>query len=223
MPTRTNRTNCTKWQVACLLVSLSMTGVLAFGCAHRPAAPQVRIPPRIDLSRLGALAIVDFASPGTELLGAQTTREFLATLQSAQPGTPVLELGDERRLLAQLGRSTLDPDALRALAEKQHVDAVIVGELESQRVSPKFAFDAPSALASASAELAGALRVKILDTRTGATVWSAASRAKAEIAGMQLTGHGVSNVGTNGPEEAQEELVTRLVRSATQDFWAHWE
>src|SRR5262249_43401648 len=126
-------------RIACLLAFLSMTGVEVLGCAHQPAAPRVRIPPRIDLSRLGTLGILIFASPGHESFGAEVTREFLATVQSAQPGTPVLELGEERLVLSDLGRTTLDPDALRALGEKRHVDAVIVGTLESQRVSPKIA------------------------------------------------------------------------------------
>ncbi|HTO08120.1 MAG TPA: hypothetical protein VMR86_13810 [Myxococcota bacterium] len=181
------------------------------------------IPPRIDLSRHGTLGIVSFASPGRDAFGADITREFLATLQSAQPGTPVLELGDERAVLAQLGRETLDPDALRMLAERRHVDAVIVGALDSQRVSPKIALDAPSAWASASADLEASLRVRILDTRSGATVWSTVSRAKAQIAGLDMSPGGVSNVGTSGRQEAEQILVTRLVRNATGDFWGHWE
>jgi hypothetical protein len=156
-------------------------------------------------------------------LGADVTREFLAALQSAQPGTPVLELGDERILLSELGRQTLDPDAVRMLGERRHVDAVIVGTLESQRVSPKVALDAPSAWGSASADLEGALRVRILDTRSGATVWSTVARAKAQIAGLDMTPQGVSNIGTSGRVEAQQILVTRLVRNATGDFWARWE
>jgi hypothetical protein len=210
-------------RAACLLALLCMTGVGLPGCGHHPSAPQIRIPPRIDLSRLGALGIVDFASPGHEAFGADTTREFLAALQSAQPGTPVLELGDEHALLVQLGRETFDADALRALAEKRHVDAVIVGALESQRVSPKVAFDTPSTWASASADLEATLRVRILDTRSGATLWSTLARAKAQIAGLDVGPNGVSNVGTNGRDEAQQVLTTRLVRNATGDFWARWE
>jgi hypothetical protein len=205
-------------------VCLSMlTAVVAAGCARTPPRPKVYIQPRMELSRLGALGIVDFASPGRPELGPLTAREFLATLQSAQPGTPVLELGDERQLFEKLGRSGgWTPETLQALAAKYRVDALIVGSLDSQRVSPKVAFDA-SMFASASAELEGALSAKIVDTRTGATVWSSASRAKAEIAGVQVTDRGISSIGTRDPDDAQQQLVTRLVRKATQDFWGRWE
>jgi hypothetical protein len=209
------------------LYRVALTSTIALlvlgGCSHTPPREQVRVPPRLDLSRLGTLGLVDFASPGDEGLGARTAREFLAALQSAQPGTPVLELGDERRLLAELGRPALDSDALRALGAKYQVNALIVGNLESQRVSPKVAFDTSSAFASASAELEGALDVRILDTRTGATVWSTTTRARAEIAGVQISDRGLSSVGTSSPDDARQRLVTRLVHNATPDFWAHWE
>jgi hypothetical protein len=205
---------------AALVVS-SLAAALAGGCAA--PRPQVRIPPRLDLARLGTLGLVDFASPGSEVTGALATREFLAALQSAQPGTPVLELGDQRHLLGEVGRAALDPDAVRAIGEKYRIDALIVGTLDSQRVSPKVALDPSAVLASASAQLEGSLDTRILDTRTGATVWSNASRARAEIAGVDLTNRGLSNVATNSPEDARETLVTRLVNRATADFWAHWE
>ncbi|MFI5316950.1 MAG: hypothetical protein ACHQ6T_14715 [Myxococcota bacterium] len=203
-----------------LLVS-AVASALASGCST--PRPQVRVPPRVDLARLGTLGLVDFASPGNEVTGTLATREFLAALQSAQPGTPVLELGDQRQLLAELGRTALDADAVRAIGEKHHVDALILGTLDSQRVSPKVALDPSAVFASASAQLQGSLDTRIVDTRSGATVWSNAARARAEIAGADLTSRGLSNVTTNSPDDARETLVTRLVNHATADFWARWE
>ena len=194
---------------------------LFLGCSHTPAPPRVRVPPRMDLARVGTLGFIEFNAGDRDGMGGIAAREFLASLQSAQPGTPVLELGDQRHVLAELGRSTLDTETVRALGKKYQVDAVIVGTLDSQRVSPKVAFDAT--FATASAELEGALDARILDTRSGATVWSTASRARAEIAGVAISDRGVSSVGSNSPDDARRRLVTRLVRQATQDFWAHWE
>jgi hypothetical protein len=199
----------------------AISAALALGCST--PQPKVRVPARVDLSRLGTLGLVDFASAGSDGLGTRATREFLAALQSAQPGTPVLELGDERRLLGELGRETLDTDAVRAIGEKYRIDAIIVGRFDSQRVSPKVAFDPSSTFASASAELEGSLDARILDTRTGATVWSTAARARAEIAGVQISDRGISNVGASAPDDARDHLVTRLIHKATVDFWAHWE
>jgi hypothetical protein len=199
----------------------TLATALLFGCSSTPKRDPVRTPPRMDLSRLGTLGLVDFASEDTGL-GARGAREFLAAIQAAQPGTPVLELGSERKLLADIGHENLDPEALRAIAEKYRVDAVIVGSLDSQRVSPKVAFDA-TAFASASAELEGVLDVRILLTQNGATVWSTTQSARAEIAGVQISDHGLASTGMSTPEDARQRLLSRLVRKATPDFWAHWE
>ncbi len=206
-----------------VVLASTIAAALVAGCSSAPKREAVRVPPRMDLSRLGTLGLVDFVAPGEEDLGARASREFVAAIQSAQPGTPVLELGSQERLLAQLRRESLDHDAVRALGEKYRVDALIVGSLDSQRVSPKVAFDSTVAFATASAELEGALDVKILDTRTGATVWSAATRAKAEIAGVQVSDRGIASTGTHSPDDARDRLLRRLVKKATPDFWAHWE
>lgn len=205
-----------------LVVALLALAGLAGGCSHSPPPQRVLEPARVDLSRFGTLGLVEFSSGAVDGFGAEVSREFLAALQEAQPGTPVLELGSERKLLADIGHEKLDPEALRAIAEKYRVDALIVGSLDSQRVSPKVAFDA-SAFASASAELEGVLDVRILLTQNGATVWSTTQSARAEIAGVQISDHGFSSTGMSTPEDARQRLLSRLVRKATPDFWAHWE
>ena len=206
-----------------VLVPTMAAALLLVGCSSAPKREAVRVPPRMDLSRFGTLGLVDFASHDDQDSGRLAAREFLAAIQSAQPGTPVLELGSQEPLLAQVKRPALDIEAVRALGEKYRVDALIVGSLDSQRVSPKVAFDSTVAFAAASAELEGALDVRIFDTRTGATVWSTSTRAKAEIAGVQVSDRGIASTGTHSPDDARQRLLQRLVRKATPDFWAHWE
>ena len=128
---------------------------------------------------------------------------------------------DERQVLAQVGATTFDPEAVRALAAKYRVDSLVVGALDAQRVSPKFAFDS-GAWMTASAVLEGSLHVRILDARTGATLWSNLARAREEVARMNVSGAGVSGVGANPPDEARERMIERLINRSTDDFWAHW-
>lgn len=204
-----------------LAVALLALAGLAGACSHTPPRQQVLEPARIDLSRFGTLGLVEFSSGAADGFGAAVSRDFLAALQSAQPGTPVLELGDENRVLAQLNANGFDPDTVRALGAKYHVDAVVVGALDAQRVTPKVAFDA-GAWMSASAVLEGSLHVRILDARTGATLWSNLSRAREEVAHMNVSGAGISGVGADAPDEARQRLVESLVQRSTDDFWAHW-
>ena len=204
-----------------LAAALLSLAALAGACSHTPPPVQVLEPARVDLSRFGTLGLVEFSSGAADGFGASVSRDFLAALQAAQPGTPVLELGDQRHALAEVGATGFDRDAVLALGKKYSIDALVVGALDAQRVSPKVAFD-PGAWMSASAVLEGSLHVRILDAHTGATLWSNLSRAREEVARMSVSGSGVSGIGADAPDEARQRVVERLVNRSTDDFWAHW-
>ena len=193
-------------RVVCLLLAC-----FVLGCASKP---KVLIPPRVDLGSFGNLALVEFTATGGERLGVIASREFLTAMQSAQPGTPVLELGDE------VPGGRLDVRALRAIGERYHVDAVVVGELEAHHVKPNVSFDSAVRWVTASAQLEGIMNARILDTRTGATLWSSGARATREIARVDLSN---GNVAGKTPDDARQELVEALVGTTTADFWAHWQ
>jgi hypothetical protein len=165
--------------------------------------------------------MIEFSSKGSSGLGASASREFLAAIHSAQPGTPVLELGDERRILGAVKAESLDPAAIRAIGEKYGVDVIVVGMLGAQEVKPKVSVGSLDAI-SASAELEGMLDARIIETQSGATVWTRTSRAKETIARVDLSTGGISG-GGSATSEARARLVRCLVEGATDDFWSHWE
>jgi hypothetical protein len=204
------------------LVGVLLAGALT-GCSKSPPRERVWIPPRVDLARFGTLGMLEFSSPGDPGLGPLASREFLGALQSAQPGTPVLELADERRVLAEIGAGALGPDAIRAIGERYRVDALVVGRLEAKPSAPSFAFDSSARWVTASAELAGGLDARIFDTRTGATVWTAASSAAEPLARVDLSATGVSGLGASPADDARLRLVRSLVSGATSDFWGGWD
>lgn len=204
-------------------LALALAGALAVGCSKSPPREKVWFPPRVDLARWGTLGMIEFSASEDPGLGPLASREFLAALQSAQPGTPVLELGDERSVLAERGAVALGPDAIRAIGERHRVDALVVGRLAAKPSAPSIAFDSSALWASASAELAGTLDARIFDTRTGATVWSTASRASEPLARVDISSNGVSGLGASPAQDAKLRLVRSLVAHATADFWGHWE
>ena len=201
------------------LVCLALAG----GCAKSKPRERVWFPPRMDLARWGTLGLLEFSSPTAAGFGPLASREFLVALHSAQPGTPVLELGDEQRVLAAVGGAALDADAIRAIGEKYRVDGLVVGRLEAQSVAPSFAFDSSARWVTASAALEGGLDARIFDTRSGATVWSALARASEPIAHVDISASGVAGVGANPADDSKLRLIHSLVERATSDFWAHWE
>jgi hypothetical protein len=177
----------------------------------------VQVPPRMDLTKYGAIGMIEFGS-GEKELGQQASQEFLTALQAAQPGVPVLELGDEARVLQSIGADALDPETMRSIGEKYKVDAVIFGVLDAKAVKPKLTMSSTIESLSASAEIEGNLNAKMFEARTGATVWSSVARDRATVAALTVSGEGLSGLGADHPDDAHERLVTGLVSLATSDF-----
>jgi len=193
--------------------------LLAAGCS----SSKILVPPRVDLARYGTIGMIEFTSTGDAKLGGEASREFLAAIHAAQPGTPILELGHERGLLGAVNGKALDPETIRAIGEKYRVDAIVVGMLGAQEVKPKVSVGASLENLSASAEMEGLLDARIFDARSGATIWTAAARAKEQVARVDLSKGGLSSVGASAPDDARSRLVQSLVERATMDFWPRWE
>jgi hypothetical protein len=69
----------------------------------------------------------------------------------------------------------------------------------------------------------GVLDARIFDTKSGATIWTRAARAKEQVARVDLSLEGLGGLGANTPGESKSRLVQALVEEATVDFWPHWE
>ncbi len=212
----------TRCRFALAVVCLIVAPALLAGCA-KPGPPKTLIPPRVDLARFGTLGMLEFSGAAADGLGVLASREFLASLQRGQPGTPVVELGDQKRVLATLSRDSLDFDAIRAIGAKYGVDALVVGSLRAEKVQPNVSFDSAAGFMTAAAELESGLDARIVDTRSGATLWSTATRARAELARVDVDGGGVSGMGGGPPDDARLRLIRRLVDTATDDFWPYWQ
>jgi len=180
----------------------------------------VLIPPKLDLARYPTIGIVEFDATGPADLGALATREFVSALHDAQPGTPVLELGSASRAFGPAAAATPDPEAIRALAARTQIDAIVLGAIAERRAKPRVALDAGGL--AASAHLLGTLDVRVLDARTGATVWSSAVRSEVPVAALGVTRVGVPRVDATPVEEARVALVQDLVDEACFDLRPRW-
>ena len=177
------------------IVAMWITGTAGLAAAALvgcSSSKRVLVPPRIDLARYESIGMIEFTSSGTKGLGGTASREFLATIQSAQPGTPILELGDQVRVLGAVDGTALDPETIRRIGEKYQVDAIVVGMLGTQEVKPRVSVGPSLEGLSASAEIEGVLDARIFETRSGATIWSAATRAKQSVARVEVSSTGVS-------------------------------
>jgi hypothetical protein len=194
-----------------LLLSLAML----WGCSSTVLVP---VPPRMDLKSYGTLGIVEFASNSDRAINAHATRQFQEQIQAAQPGTRFIELGNREAVLAAVGGKQLDVDALRRAGQKYGVAAIFLGEIaySDPRTDVKIT-DFTKLEGGVRSEIKGDISSRLVETKTGASVWSNSAWARRQIGGLSVTAEqGVSAaVSKSNP---RDEMVPALVYQLTHDF-----
>ena len=147
----------------------------------------------------------------------------MAVIQGAQPGVPILELGDSSRVLAAVERDEMGPETVQAIGRRYGVDAVLMGTLETERPRPSFSVNSFVESMNASAEIEGVLSARILQTRSGATIWTNAARGKESVAQVRVAQGSLPQFGARDPEGAESRLVLSLVTVLSNDFKPRWE
>lgn len=193
------------------LLSLAMLS----GCS---STVLVSVPPRVDLKSYGTLGIVEFASNSSRDVNARATRAFQEQLQAAQPGTRFIELGSRDALLAAVGARALDADAVRKIGEKYGVAAVFVGDIAYSE--PKLEFkvaDVAKMDGAVRAEMRGDISSRLLETGTGASVWSNSAWARRQIGRVSGSAERGVSIGVKDADP-REEMLPALVHHLTHDF-----
>jgi hypothetical protein len=211
-PIRTGPVSSTLLVVAAML--------MLFGCSH---TEKVLVPPRVELKAYRTIGVIEFSTNAEDTLKPYVTQNFIQNIQLAQPGTRILELGDEDQLLRSLGHSKLDLETIQSIGRKYHVDALIVGHFEVSEIKPKINVYTAAKALNARAYIEAALRTRILETGSGATFWTRATSGKAQVARINLTEGRPFSFGVSDPAEKYGNLVPHLVYANTLDFRARYE
>jgi hypothetical protein len=180
----------------------------------------VSVPPRMDLQRYETLGIVEFESNAGRAIGARAARQLQEEIQSAQPGTRFIELGDRDAVLASVGGTQLDVAALRRIREKYGVAAVFVGEITySEPTMDVKVRDLSRLEGGVRSEVKGDIASRLVETATGASVWSRSAWARRQISSLQLSAErGISGgMKDSNPHEA---MLPALAYELTHDFRA---
>ena len=194
-----------------LLLSLAML----WGCSRTVLVP---VPPRMDLKNYGTLGIVEFASNSDRSIISLATRRFQEQIQSAQPGTRFIELGNRETVLAAVGGRQLDADALRKIGEKYGVAAIFLGDIAySEPKTDVKLTDITRLEGGARTEIRADISSKLVETSTGASLWSSSAWARKQIGRVSVSAErGISaRTSTANP---REEMVPALVYQLTHDF-----
>ena len=195
--------------------SLLLLLVTLWGCTNTVLVP---VPPRMELKEYGTLGVAEFSSNYIPAVNARATREFQARIHSAQPGTRLVELGNREVLLATVGSRQLDPEALKKIGAKYGVDAIFLGEIAYSEPKTNININNMSKLeGSARTEVRGDMSAKLVETRSGAAVWSSSAWATRQVGRVEVSGYqGVSTTMRNS--DARDDMVPTLVLHLTEDF-----
>lgn len=205
---------------ACLSFGVNVIFLLVIGTLS--CGPRILIPPRVDLKPWGTLGMIRLESNAKGTLPEYTSQRLLRQVQEAQPGTPVIELGTMSQVLGTIGRGELDLEAVKLLGTKYGIGAVIAGKLDVQKVKPAIKIGALLQNMTVSAYVEATLLARILETKSGATVWSNSAQGRENVASVNIM-KGDTWFDAKEPEKAYGSLVNHLVRVVTEDFWSHWK
>lgn len=195
--------------------SLLLALVVLAGCSK---TVQVTVPPRVDLGRYETLGIVEFTSNASSTINAQATRQLQEYIQAAQPGTPFLDLGNREALLKTLGARQFDAETIKRIGERYGVAAIFLGEINYSEPKTDIKInDIDKLEGGIRTEIRGDISSKLVETRSGASVWSSSAWATRQIGKLRVSAEkGVS--GAMSDSNPREEMVADMVWHLTHDF-----
>lgn len=199
------------WRIAAATAAASLVG-----CGGNTVL--VQVPPRMDMKAYETTGIIEFASNADVATNQHATQQFQQQIQAAQPGTRFIELGTREAVLAAVGSSHLDVDALRRIGRKYGVTAVFHGNIVySDPTTEVRVTDISKLQGAVKAEIKGDIFGRLFETRTGASVWSSSAWARRPLGGVVSGEHGVA-VAMKGNTNPRYDMVQSLVYHLTGDF-----
>ena len=185
--------------------------VVAAGCAG-PQYRTVTIPPRIDLAQHEIIAVVEFDASKEGELGPLATRRFTDLVRRDQ--------GLVRMLAVQPESDRRDGRAMQALGRSYGARSVLVGSIAVSDIRPNLNIASSFRSGRLSATVDATLSVDLVETETGASIWSASSRASRTIGQVSLFDGKNFTFDAEDPEQAYGPLIDALVSEVAMDFQA---
>lgn len=196
------------WAAAVLL--------LGFGCCRQ------LVPPAIDLRTHEIVGVITFKTTSPGNLADFATQKFIEWIRRDQKGIRILELGAETEVLAAIKKTRLDPDAVREIAQRYNIKTLITGDLSISHVRPRIGFAPGIKWLNVSGNVDATLDVNMIETETGASIWSGSGHDDREVGSIGFN-DGRFSFNAQDPEAAYGDLVRELVKRATRDFRNSWK
>jgi hypothetical protein len=201
-------------------------GILLFvtGCGGGYRTVREPVPPRVDLHGYQTVGLVTFSTNSRSDIDRVSTARFLRAVQAAQPGTRVVELGSEERVMREVNRARWDRETLAMVKERFGVDAVLIGRIEVERQRPDVRFSAypHGREVEVNQDVNAELSARLLEVDSGATVWSDGAKCTTNLSNAAFDDHGRGGFGARNAEATYGEMVDGLVFRVTDAFRVHY-
>ena len=99
---------------------------------------------------------------------------------------------------------------------------MIIGRFNATRVKPDIRLSTEWKSLSVKSDVNSNLSAKLVETSTGATMWTDSAKTTATVAQGQLNGRGEGGFGVSDTDEAYRQMLGCLVRDITDDFRTHY-
>ena len=204
-----------KLKYGTIAVFLSLSLSILVGCSH---TEKVLVPPRMDLKAYRTIGVIDFAITADSDLREYVTQQYIQSVQSAQPGVRLLELGTKEHVLTTVSRKKLDLTAIKSIGSAYKVDALIFGHFSASEAKPNIRLSSTWESLRAGATVEASLLSKLWETDSGVTLWSNSTVRKEPVASLKADTSGNFEFGASDPKETYGNLVPELVFANTTDF-----
>ena len=197
-------------RVAVALITGSL--LLTAGCAARYQS--VMVPPRVDLTEHEIIAVVPFDSSSKGELGPMATRRFTDLARRDQGLVRMKNVGSET--------ADLTAGEFQELGQRHGAQTLFVGTLDISDVRPNVSISKTLRSGSLTANVEATLTVDLIESATGASIWSASARATRTVGHVSVFNKKDITFDAEDPDQAYGELVDALVAQVTSDFRARW-
>jgi hypothetical protein len=191
-------------------------------CASNPPTRRVWVGPRIDLKAYETIGMVDFTSTSKGKLAELATRRFAEAARRDQDMVRMINVGPQNAALASVGQDAWGPAACKAIGRKQGIKTMFRGTLTISHVKPAVSLTSMFKSGQVTAQVDAALEVEMIETESGASIWSNSAAATRSVGQVSVFGGGNVSFDAADPEAAYGDLVDELVARVTRDFQGSW-
>jgi hypothetical protein len=196
------------------LAIVCIVGLLLLTSACAAKYRTVQVPPHVDLTQHQIIAVVGFESSADGDLGQLATRRFMDMARRDQ--------GMVRMMNVTLDTAQWNPDGFRKLGQRHDARTILVGSIELSDIRPNVSISERLRSGSLTANVNAMLKVELIESATGASIWSASARTTRTVGHISVFDGGGFTFDAEDPGQAYGELVDTLVAQVTSDLRATW-